>query len=292
MEIRKAVYGIEGRYVDITMQVRSKVQNGKLYLPVNNNIAGDPAPGHVKHLAIDVTVDGIDASYHFKENTVVVLPMTQSNKLGIFYSNNHDTTIYPAISASLSSIERAAQQRADIITCMWRKHPNNPFTELLAWTNTSSHLNQILQILQCLYTAGEVKTYKYVSFLEHDLLYPEGYFDYPDFDSGIIGNDNYMGLIKTGWQKKNQPDQPLSQLTMLYTDAVEHFNLILKNALVRNSGLIEPQVKIDRWNSQNPAVHINHGRHFTSHYSIYQQQTFPDDPYWGNYSKYSHLFVD
>jgi len=291
MKVVSAHYGIQGNYTDVTNILTNRIKNGKLHLTVNNSLVGDPAPGHIKHLTISIEDNNQIKSYKFTENTVCILPETNSNRLGIFYSNNHNQKIYPAITASLKSIEKAAIGKADILTCMWHHYPGNPFTELIAWTNTSSHLNQVLQILQCLYTAAEVKDYKYVSFLEHDVLYSEYYFDYPDFESGILANMNYIGLNRNGWQPKTRNDQPTSQLTMLFNDAVDHFSGLVKNALVRNSGMLEPQVTMKEWNSAAPNVHINHGIHFTSHYSIYSSQTTAVDQYWGLASQYQHLLL-
>lgn len=291
MKVVSAQYGIPGNYTDVTDTLASRLKNGKLHLTVNNSLAGDPAPGHVKHLSITIEDLNQVKSYKFPENTVCVLPETNCERLGIFYSNNNNQKIYPAITASLKSIEKAARSKADIITCMWNHYPGNPFTELIAWTNTSSHLNQVLQILQCLYTAAEVKNYKYVSFLEHDVLYSEYYFDYPDFDSGILANMNYIGLNRDGWQTRMRDDKPTSQLTMLFGDAIDHFSGLVRNALVRNSGLLEPQIKMEIWNSAAPNVHINHGVHFTSHYSIYSSQTTQVDQYWGLASQYQHLLL-
>lgn len=290
MKIIQAQYGIPGKYIDVTEILRSRMHSNGLHVAVNNSIAGDPALGSLKHLAIQIEVLGQSKHYTFNENTVCALPETSTDRLGIFYSNNHDSAIYPAITASLQSIQRAAQGKANIITCMWRAHPGNPFTELIAWTNSSSHLNQVLQILQCLYTAGEVQDYRYVSFLEHDVLYSEYYFDYPNFDSGILANMNYIGLNQHGWQARNQHDKPLSQLTMLYQDAVDHFSSLLKNALIYNKGVLEPPIPNTVWHCLAPSVHINHGKHFTSHYTIYSTSTTPHEPYWGDSTQYQHLF--
>ena len=98
---------------------------------------------------------------------------------------------------------------------------------------------------------------------------------------------NYIGVCKGGWQKRNQDDKPLSQITMRFDDAVKHFESILPNAILTNSGLVEPQLKIDEWVSENSSVHVNHGHHFTSHFSIYSKDNLlQDHPYWGNCSKY------
>lgn len=275
MNIVKASYG--GK--DATEEIRKKVKDGKLIVRADNGIIGDPLHGVVKYLEIEV--DG--QNFKTKENDLFSYPKTQTNRLGIFYSNNNKEIIYPTIRASLRSIEKAANNKADILTCMWRSESQNPFFEKIAWTQTSSHLNQILQILQLLYAADEIGRYKYVSFLEHDLLYAEGYFDYPDFDNGIFLNTNFIGMNKDGFQSKNQREKPLSQITMLFKDAIEHFRNILPNALLTNRGCIEPPKEMVEWQAKHPNVHINHGFHFTSHYNIYSKTTYENEEYWGNH---------
>ena len=67
---------------------------------------------------------------------------------------------------------------------------------------------------------------------------------------------------------------------------------ILANALITNSGLIEPQnLKRKQWQCIHPSVHINHGYHFTSHYNVYSKKgIYTVHPYWGDYSKWKYLF--
>jgi hypothetical protein len=287
MEIIKATYGDK----DCTEQIRNKVVSGKLIVRADNGIIGDPAVGHVKWLEVQAEIDGEMVNERVREGLLLTLPKSKTNRLGIFYSNNINERIYPAIRASLKSIQKAAEGKADILTCMWRHEPENPFYQCIAWTQTSSHLNQILQVLQLLHTAKLSGDYKYVSFLEHDLLYAEGYFDYPDFDEGILANMNYIGMNREGFQPRGQDDKPTSQLTMLFEDAINHFTSLLPNALVTNSGLLEPQLRMIEWNATNPNIHINHGSHFTSHYNIYKKNDlFTDHQYWGNHKDYLHLF--
>lgn len=287
MEIIKATYG--GK--DCTEEIKRKVVNGKLIVRSDNGICGDPLVGVTKHLNITAIIDGEEITQSYKEGLLVTLPKPKTDRLGIFYSNNINEKIYPSIRASLKSIQKAAEGKADILTCMWRHEGENPFYQTIAWTQTSSHLNQILQVLQLLYTARESGDYKYVSFLEHDLLYAEGYFDYPEFEEGVLANMNYIGMNKEGFQPLGQRDKPTSQLTMRFTDAIKHFESLLPNALVRNSGLLEPQIPMVEWNAVNPNIHINHGSHFTSHYNVYKKtDLFQTHPYWGEHSQYLGFF--
>lgn len=281
MKILKATYG----GVDCTSQVQSKVNNKRLIIYSNNHIIGDTAPGVIKYLEIELEYNGEISKHEIKENELFSFPKQTSNRLGIFYSNNNISEIYPAIHASLNSIEKAAKGKADIITCMWQHDPLNPFPEFIAWTHTCSHLNQLLQVMQLLYQSKEMGEYEYVSFLEHDVLYPEGYFDYPDFEEGkVLCNANFIGINSVGFQPLGQKDKPFHQMTMKVKDAIKHCENILPNALIRNSGIIEPEKLIkEKWECKHPSIHINHGRHFTSHYSIYTKDIFSCHDYWGEH---------
>lgn len=289
MEIIHATYGD----VDVTDIVKSKIKGDALILRADNSIFGDTKVGVIKWLEIKGKVGEIEFLERVKEGQLAIIPKSENKRLGIFYSNNTNTTIYPAIRASLKSIEKAAKGKADIYTCMWRSEPENPFREYIAWTQTQSHLNQLLQIMQLLYSAREVKGYEYVSFLEHDVLYGEGYFDFEPFDRGkVLTNMNYMGICKDGWQPLGQRDEPFHQMTMHFEDAILHCEEILSNALIRNSGLIEPQhLERIQWEAKNPSVHINHGHHFTSHYNVYRKDNmYLEHPYWGEHSEWVRLF--
>jgi len=287
--ITKATYG----GVDCTDKVKSAIRKGRLHLWVNNDIIGDTQPGKVKYLELEID---FFESLWFKEGTMAIYPKSTANRLGIFYSNNNNPKITPAITESIKSIEKNTflQFDIDIITCVWEKLPYNPFIELISNYRVSSHLNQVMQILQCLYFARETKApYEYVSFLEHDVLYPAGYFSFPDFEEGtILTNMNYGGLAALGWQEKNQMDEPMHQMTMRFNDAIKHFESILPNAILTNSGMVEPQkMKREQWQSKHQAIHINHGYHFTSHNSIYRKEYTENHPYWGKSSFYQHLFL-
>jgi len=289
MKIIRATYG----GVDCTQAVQLKASGDILIIHANNDIIGDPSIGNTKYLVVEAEIDGEIISKSIKEGELLVLPQSTKDKLGIFYSNNNTPKTFPAIRASLKSIQKAAEGKADILTCMWNHEPENPFTEYIAWTKTSSHLNQLLQIMQLLYSAKGVNNYKYVSFLEHDVLYPEGYFDYPEFDTGeLYTNMNYKGMNKDGFQSLGQRDEPFHQMTMRFSDAIKHCESILENALVLNSGLIEPQnIVRKQWKCINAPVHVNHGYHFTSHCNVYKKdKMYPSDPYWGEHSKWKYLF--
>jgi hypothetical protein len=287
MEIIKAEYG----KVDCTEIIQSKVKGNRIALRVDNSIVGDTNPGVVKYLEVVLEFEGKVYSESIREGGTFVYPKSINNRLGIWYSN--DQTSHPAVIKSLETIQKAAENKADIITCVWYSVPNNPFTEVISWNRSSSHLNQMLQILQCIYTAKTMGNYDYVSFLEHDVMYGEGYFDYPDFERGAVWtNMNYGGINRDGWQERGQNDEPMHQMTMRIDDAIEHFTSILPNALVTNSGMIETQtMERKQWNAVNQSIHINHGSHFTSHFNIYKKDNLSlEHSYWGNHKDYLHLF--
>jgi hypothetical protein len=289
MRIISANYG--GK--DCTEIIRTKVKNDRLMMRVTNEIVGDPKVGQVKFLEMSYEHEGKVTIRAFREGELINLPRTEFNKLGIFYSNNNNKDIWNAIYCSLHSVKIASEGKADIITCLWEDMPKNPFNSVSSWYRSQSHLNQLLQIMQCLYTAKEMGVYDYVSFLEHDVLYPEGYFDFPDFENGqVLTNMNYGGLNKDGWQTRNQDDEPFHQMTMKFDDAIDHCLKILPNALRTNSGCIETQsLNRIQWDSLNEAIHINHGVHFTSHNSIYSKEnTYTIHPYWGESNQYKELF--
>jgi hypothetical protein len=283
MNITYATYGD----VDCLDKIKSLIKGDRLILRADNNLIGDTKPGVIKWLEMEI--NGVRE--RIMEGYTFVYPKSETNRLGIWYSN--DTTNHPAVKKSLETIQIAAEGKADIVTCVWNRIDSNPFHEVISWNRNSSHLNQLLQILQCIYTAKTMNDYEYVSFLEHDVMYGEGYFDYPDFGSGEIWtNMNYGGINRDGWQQRGQNDEPMHQMTMRVEDALEHFHHILGNALITNSGMIENQNMIRKqWEAPNQSIHINHGSHFTSHFSIYRKDNLiSNHPYWGNHSDYLHLF--
>ena len=272
MIIHKATYG--GK--DVKSILDSKITNGTLKVKVSNDIFGDPRPGVLKYLEIESSA----GSKKVAENAYLSLPDTKNEKLGIFYTNNN---VNKVVSQSLKSLEKF--ENVDILTCVWQPIIGNKFYETQALTKNSHHLNIIIQILQLLYVAKQTGSYKYVSFLEHDVLYPDGYFDYPDFDNGVTTNMNYMGICDKGFQKKTADHEPLHQMTMIFSQAVDHFENLFKEAIRNGSVLLEPGKNRQKWVCSNPAIHVNHGRHFTSHYSIYSKTTYDVDAYWGESSE-------
>lgn len=290
INITKATYG----GVDCTNIVKSKMVNGVLLVKSNNDLIGDPRVNEVKYLNIDWVQDGNSYSESVREGLQLRIPKSTNDRLAIFYSNNNNRLIWPAIQKSLDTIRIASDGVADVITCTWENQPENPFYNVPSWYTSQSHLNQLIQVMQCLYQARATGNYKYVSFCEHDVMYPVGYFDYPEFSSGnVLTNMNFGGLCKDGWQKRIQDDEPFHQMTMVFDDAIAHCERILPNAIATNNGMIETQTLTrTQWKCANQAIHINHGIHFTSHSNIYSRTELTTiHEYWGDFNNYKNLLI-
>jgi hypothetical protein len=296
LSIIRAYYGP----VDVTNIVKSKALNHCIYMPVNNDVFGDTHENVYKFLEIDVVLDGQAQHFSIPEGQVLELRSKHSvDRLGVFYTNNHESKVSSTIELVIRRLHLASKNKADIICSVWNPIKNNPFNEYTAWFSQSGHLNQLLQILQLLYIGRSRNCYKYVSFLEHDVLYPEGYFDYPDFDSGILLNTNFIGIHKTGFQNVKNGlldiwNRPLFQCTMLLDDAIHHFESLMPEAIMTNAGFVEPMAMLDHqridWASTNPTVHVNHGYHHTPHHTNYAFSNIQQHDYWGDYGQYQYLF--
>lgn len=274
MNITQATYGDH----NVLNIVQSSIRNNILRICASNQFFNkDPNPGTVKYLKL--TIDDIE--YTIKENEYFTYPQNlNTKKLGIFYSNNNFPKVVEYCLKNLIKFEN----KADIISCVWKHIPNNPFHEIIAYTQHSHHLNIGLQILQLLYFAQQHGEYDFVSFLEHDVLYPDDYFNFYDIHPGYDGlvNENYIGLCDKGFQQKNQNDLPLHQITMRFNDAITHFEAMTLKAIKERSVVFEPK-NLQKRSCKYPSLHINHGRHFTSHHSIYSTtNTYTNDEAWGD----------
>jgi hypothetical protein len=92
---------------------------------------------------------------------------------------------------------------------------------------------------------------------------------------------NYLGICSSGYQEKLPAQLPLHQMTMRFNQSVDHFENLFKEAIKFGGVLLEPQKDRRKWECVNPSIHINHGKHFTSHFSIYSKNTYGLNMYWG-----------
>ncbi len=276
---------------DVTSIVRELVFDNALYFVADNGIFGDPEPYKPKKLTITYKLDHKKRVLEVGENEYVKINFIPTDRLGIWYTNNCKTKPN-IINRSLNQLYNISKfNKATVLTSVWKKIPNNPFKSYKSVFTSGGHVCITLQILQLLYAAKQLHNFKYVSFLEHDVLYPRGYFDFPDFKKGtILTNMNYIQLSKKGWQENNKSDEPLHQMTMHLTDAIENFEENLKRGLQHEYFLLENQtLKRETWSCEMPAVHIFHGFHLTSHHDIYSEEYELANYYWGHKDLYADL---
>jgi hypothetical protein len=75
LQILRAEYGAEGQYVNVTDTLRSRINDGRLFLFVDNyNLGVDPAPGVHKHLRVSYIQDGDRRRTEVDEKTELRLP--------------------------------------------------------------------------------------------------------------------------------------------------------------------------------------------------------------------------
>lgn len=290
MRIIRAVYGSKHGERDVTAEVRSLVGSSRTAVfYVSNGPFGDPSPYHEKELSFTYEHDGQEHTLTVPENQLLVAPASTNPSLGIWYTNND---VEPwVLHNSLQQL--ALAPGVDILTCPWHPIPGNPFPERLFQYRIGSHLSICLQILTLLSLGKAMKHYDRVFFLEHDVLYPENYFDMPEVPAPLMVNDQYIGMSAQGYQTDKDDHEPLHQMVMDHDFALAHFHELL-NHYLRGDGMnLEPDVKRVRRHSKSPAIHVNHGRHLTSHCDTYRPALFTDLPYWGSYTRWwKHLAFD
>ena len=75
LQILRAEYGAEGQFVNVTDALRSRINDGRLFLFVDNyNLGVDPAPGVHKHLRVSYIQDGERRRTEVEEKTELRLP--------------------------------------------------------------------------------------------------------------------------------------------------------------------------------------------------------------------------
>ena len=271
MKVLWATYG--GK--DVTKTVANKVKSDRLVIKASNSVFGDLSPGVKKSLQVMTDVGFFTA----EENGWLMAPKSKHKRAGVWYSNNnHEGTN----KASLMNLQKL--RGGDIYTSVWEPISGNPFPEFVSPYKVSSHLNIAIQVLGLLYVLKQTGDYDYVSFLEHDVLYPADYFEIEIPEGAkIVSNMNYHGICPTGFQKRMADHEPLHQLTMEVGFAIAHFErLVLSCIQSGGGGLVEPNDKKVTVYSKGKAIHVNHGKNFTSHYSIYSKETTQQDEEWGS----------
>jgi hypothetical protein len=285
LNILKATYGSGDCALDVTERLQRLVKNGHLDCVVSNTLFTDPCPDRIKTLRF---VYELPSSNQFcvcesEEHKRVIAPLSGGDRIGILYTNQSVPAKF--LYRVLDQLKKAAGDM-DILTCPWHPIERNPFPELDWFYHVPDYLTMSLQILKLLYTAQDLGPYEYVFFLEHDVLYPEGYFEIEPFSEDVLSNTNYIGLCEGGFQTGAENMECLHMLTMRLPAAIEHFTSCVHTALLG----VPPGFMIEPWDrkrkqrrSSEPVVHINHGNHFSVYHTYFSKKNMLEThPYWGS----------
>jgi hypothetical protein len=217
--------------------------------------------------------------------------------VGVWYTDN--TAPARLLTASLAGIDEARRQcwRHDVsvVACGWEKPewvPAGIAFVRFSGERRRSHATIVAQIIEAL---GVVSLGDAVCFLEHDVLYPAGYFQrvgdaFAGNPGPVVSNLDYIGLSAEGWQPVKERHEPMHQLSMRTGFALANLKRAARDADT-GSALLEPQgdrsdwVRIPATSGLGliPAVHVNHtaGR-FTSHGDVcYAAASTTNHPHWG-----------
>jgi hypothetical protein len=75
LRILRAYYGAEGQFMNVTEALRGRVDDGRLYLHIDNySMGGDPLPGRRKWLRVLYSIDGDRRNVVVEEKTDLQLP--------------------------------------------------------------------------------------------------------------------------------------------------------------------------------------------------------------------------
>ena len=293
---------------DVTDIVQQIVRTNQLLRVSNQAMNVDPAKGQAKELVIYYTnysplnKETITTTKSFiheeilQEFSFIYLPEIKTNRLGIPYTNATEDPQLHCLKSVLQELEKL--QDLFIITSVWQSVPTNTFLEIQSPYKVLSNQNIAFQILQLLGIARNLHNFKYVSFLEHDVLYSQSHFDFQDFDEEYIVNENHIGMEREGFTSKGLSPTPLFAQTLQFNFALEHFSQQVLNYIthpeknyedIGNEPNLAPHLK---YSSKDPIIHVNHGAHFTSHFETYPKDNLHQvEPYWGSFEMMKEIFV-
>lgn len=215
--------------------------------------------------------------------------------LGVYYTHSQ---LHPKLQEhNLLRIKQMVQATpgADYICSVWKETPFVPKEkQQVSFFKNNGHMNIALQIYRALLTK---KDFNYVAFLEHDVLYHQGYLNIlaANYQQGYDGVSyrSFIGMNAKGFQKLNQADEPMSMLSMRYDKAVALMKNKIEYYVTNGAGCIEPDDKSKMLKVKGEDnVHVNmnetkHNHHLTSHYNIYSKTQITDShKYWGSHKQY------
>jgi len=220
----------------------------------------------------------------------------------------------------IANINKAAANTVScdvkIITVSWNVIPGNPFEGYITPFKGLGHLNYILQLKQALLQNHA----DIVCILEHDVLYPDNYFEDVianwDYSKYGVCNNNYIGMNETGYLDVKERHQPFSLMSMakFFLEKIldEKVNECVKNIGKGTEGRgfgwcnVEPDDKslftFIAFTNYKPAIHVNmnhlgsygtgnegKNHHFTSHCEVCYDKQSNGKVYradWGDFRDY------
>ena len=293
MKIYKATYGFAHKTKDVTKKVIELLKINSIFKANNENF-GDPAFGKVKHLTVVYERD--DGSRYIKrynEGDYVDTNIKSKHKrLGIFYTHNPKEN-KALIDASIKSIADAAKysNNVDILVCSWEKFNTYGLPRIEASVKVGGIKNMYMQIAQCLNYAQSNGSYDSISFLEHDVLYPLEYFNYPEIlpHEDCLYNENNIVLKKDGYYRMENISICLHQFHMKLPFAIDFMKTKLFESITKFVAPEPPNSQ--RYSTTVPALHINNSTHLSTTPTYYKKSLGEKIPIWGNMNEYKELIT-
>ena len=116
LTINKAVYGDlpDGEFKDVTRQAREQIGAGALSIKASNDLFGDAAPGKVKQLQVEYTLNGMSEKRTIPENGMlnVVSQVVSPELIAKMAAPLNDPAVNPEARASLFGVQPARRKRS------------------------------------------------------------------------------------------------------------------------------------------------------------------------------------
>lgn len=270
--------------LDVTEKVKKLTETSNTF-KVCNEVFGDPEYGKVKEFYCRfINESGTEIVITARENEYVSLQgIVRSDRLAIYYTDNSKPKI---IRKTLGKIVAATHTSNTQLVVSSFQQPEFDTQWIKSLWSESGFPTLNSQLVQAMHHANKIGKYKYISFLEHDVLYPPSYFNYPDFSNhNVLFNKNYIGVCESGYQKYSGHFNALSQLTMRFDFAIDFFtNQLIERVSGKFPIWIEPiEESMQEYNCPEPSIHINK-ESLTNHKQFFEKIPYSqNDKFWGHY---------
>ncbi len=308
----KAVYGTEEHFVDVSdILERQLAATGRVSIGCGNQLAGDPACGQKKSLRAIIQ----DKEFEVPEGRYFIWPSEESaDHLVIFYSHvnpkvdkRQGELVSYCLNHLLNTVPDNVAVRGGLIHSYPVTHPKF-YNYTPMYREGIGHAMIMQQIYRTLLAARNegLTSLKYVSFAEHDNLYPTSHFQFEDFEEDLLINTHHIGFTQDGFQKQQEQETwPTFAMTMKYDSAIEYFKnriqcffespelfctiepLTSHHVTTFNEGIemvrkgLTCTYKLRK--TEEPILHLWNGCHNTSHYQTYPKDEYLNhDAYWGD----------